>query len=260
MREARAAVENTMATKGNFGCRVPKGGRRHGCGGDNEVFELRKEIKRAVKDEVSDMAKRHERNLKAHKKEVAERLAAVSSPGVPSESTSRPRETVPAAVAKGERLYHVVTIVSAPGRFADAAKDVSKAYMTLTPVTHREGMTIIGKLTHRKDSRHQLEEATADTIPKSPAGIIRLSAASPGGPKSSSSTPANKGPTAHVSLKQWLLMMLGRDYPYTNDELLKYAKAHGHNVGMAKIKAAVNEIVADVSAGRLSLGFRGALR
>lgn len=46
--------------------------------------------------------------------------------------------------------------------------------MTLTPVTHREGMTIISKQVHRKGSRHQLEEATPDTIPESPAGIIRL--------------------------------------------------------------------------------------
>ena len=64
-------------TKGDFGCKVPPGGRRRGCGGDNEVFELRKEVKRVVKEEVSDLAKRHERNLKAHKKDVAKRIAAV---------------------------------------------------------------------------------------------------------------------------------------------------------------------------------------
>ena len=88
-------------TRGDFGCKVPPGGKRRGCGGDNEVFELRKEIKRAVKDEVSDMDKRHAKDFKAHKKEVAKRIAAVSSPGVPAESTSRPREAVSAA-AKGE--------------------------------------------------------------------------------------------------------------------------------------------------------------
>lgn len=54
----------------SYGCKVPKGGRRKGCGGSAKVFELNKQVKK-----LTDLAKRHEKNLASHKKEVAARLA-----------------------------------------------------------------------------------------------------------------------------------------------------------------------------------------
>lgn len=38
-------------TKGDYGCKVPKGGHRHGCGAGNSVFELTK-LKKATKKAV----------------------------------------------------------------------------------------------------------------------------------------------------------------------------------------------------------------
>lgn len=54
----------------SYGCKVPKGGKRKGCGGGAKVFELNKKI-----EKVTEMAKRHEKNLATYKKQVAARLA-----------------------------------------------------------------------------------------------------------------------------------------------------------------------------------------
>jgi hypothetical protein len=67
-------------TKGDYICHVPKGGTRHGCGAGNKVRELVKtEVKKAVQKETSEMAKKHARNLAAHKKETARQLKAIKA-------------------------------------------------------------------------------------------------------------------------------------------------------------------------------------
>jgi hypothetical protein len=67
-------------TKGDYICHVPKGGTRHGCGAGNKVRELVKaEVKRAVREEASEMAKKHARNLAAHKKETARQLKEIKA-------------------------------------------------------------------------------------------------------------------------------------------------------------------------------------
>lgn len=58
-----------------------------------------------------------------------------------------------------ERLYHVVAITNARGtEYPDADK---KVYLTRTPVTRREGSTIISKCTPRKNTRVQVEDASS---------------------------------------------------------------------------------------------------
>ena len=47
------------------------------------------------------------------------------------------------------RMYHVIVINERTGR---------KVYMTATPVTHKEGCTILSKLTRYPWRREQLEE------------------------------------------------------------------------------------------------------
>jgi len=63
-------------TKGDYICHVPKGGTRHGCGAGNKVREL---VKSEVKKAVSEMSKKHARNLAAHKKETARQLKAIKA-------------------------------------------------------------------------------------------------------------------------------------------------------------------------------------
>lgn len=60
-----------MATRGNYGCKVPPSGRRKGCGAGNTVFELRKEVKKEVQKQLGNKV---DRRIAAHKKEVAEML------------------------------------------------------------------------------------------------------------------------------------------------------------------------------------------
>jgi hypothetical protein len=67
-------------TRGDYICHVPKGGTRHGCGAGNKVRELVKaEVKKAVREETTEMAKKHARNLAAHKKETARQLKAIKA-------------------------------------------------------------------------------------------------------------------------------------------------------------------------------------
>lgn len=68
----------------------------------------------------------------------------------------RPEDSV------AEHRYHVVAIISERSRFADKARDLKKVYMTRFSVTHREGCVILGKMTPRKGTRHQLEEVGPD--------------------------------------------------------------------------------------------------
>lgn len=50
------------------------------------------------------------------------------------------------------RMYHVIVINE---------KTNNKVYMTVTPVTHKEGCTILSKITDYPWRRKQLEEITA---------------------------------------------------------------------------------------------------
>jgi hypothetical protein len=50
------------------------------------------------------------------------------------------------------RKYHVVVLNNKTG---------NKAYMTVKPVTHKEGCTILGKLTKYPWRREQLEEVNS---------------------------------------------------------------------------------------------------
>lgn len=53
------------------------------------------------------------------------------------------------------RMYHVVSIHERTQR---------TVYLTNTPVTHREGCTILRKQVPRKILRYQLEELQPDTV------------------------------------------------------------------------------------------------
>lgn len=70
----------TRGTKGNYGCKVPPGGHRKGCGAGNKVFELRKEIRKEVEKQLD---KKVDKRIAAHKKEVAEMLKKKAPPRHP---------------------------------------------------------------------------------------------------------------------------------------------------------------------------------
>lgn len=63
-------------TKGDYGCKVPPGGTRHGCGAGNTVFELDK-LKKAVNRELNKLKKGAE---KAVNRELDKLVGATPQP------------------------------------------------------------------------------------------------------------------------------------------------------------------------------------
>lgn len=66
-------------TKGDYACHVPKGGHRKGCGGGNEVRELKEEVRH-----LAEKVARHEAHLSERAKQeaaFAKRVRSVTASG-----------------------------------------------------------------------------------------------------------------------------------------------------------------------------------
>jgi hypothetical protein len=80
---------------------------------------------------------------------------------LPSDARSIRTQGGRRAAESSDRLYHVVAINE---------RTKKKEYLTKTPVTHQEGVTMMGKFTPHRDVRIQLEPVNASTRREAPVG------------------------------------------------------------------------------------------